>query len=296
MKVGFVGLGNMGWPMAANLVRAGHELHVHDLDPARTQRFAAEFGVQAAPVLADLAPVELVVTMLPNGHVVRDVYLGQGGLAGVLAPGSIAVDMSSSDPSGTRELGGALAARRIQLVDAPVSGAVPRATNATLAIMIGGDDSEAIARAKTVLGAMGNRLFDTGGLGTGHAMKALNNFVAAAGYSAAAEALLAGRRFGLDGSRMIEVFNASTGRNFNTEIVMQEHVVGGRYATGFTLDLLAKDVKIAADLMDAVTLDAPLSRLLDDRYRQALERLGRGRDNSEAILAWDNNKETQESK
>ena len=95
---------------------------------------------------------------------------------------------------------------------------------------------------------------------------------------------------------MIEVFNASTGRNFNTEIVMQEHVVGGRYATGFTLDLLAKDVKIAADLMDAVTLDAPLSRLLDERYREALARLGRGRDNSEAILAWDNNKEPKESK
>lgn len=292
MRIGFVGLGNMGWPMAANLARAGHEMFVHDLDPARAQRFAAEFNAHAAAELADLAPAGIVVTMLPNGHVVRDVYLGPGGLAAALRSGSIAIDMSSADPPGTRLLGAELAKRGIVLVDAPVSGAVPRATNATLAIMIGADDPAAIERAKPVLGAMGNRLFETGGLGTGHAMKALNNFVAAAGYSAVAEALLAGRRFGLDGTRMIEVLNASTGRNFNTEVVMQEHVVGRKFATGFTLDLLAKDVKIAADLMDSIELDAPLARLVNERYRLARERLGSGHDNSEAILAWDNNKES----
>jgi 3-hydroxyisobutyrate dehydrogenase len=295
MRIGFVGLGNMGWPMAANLARAGHELYVHDLDTARAPRFAAEFAalnVRSAASLAELAPVEIVVTMLPNGSVVRDVYLGQGGLAQVLKAGSIAIDMSSADPPGTRTLGAALAPRNITLVDAPVSGAVPRATNATLAIMIGSNDPAVIERVRPVLGAMGNRLFETGGLGTGHAMKALNNFVAAAGYSAVAEALLAGKRFGLDGARMIEVMNASTGRNFNTEVVMQEHVIGGKYATGFTLDLLAKDVKIAADLMDSIALDAPLAQLISERYRLARERLGNGRDNSEAILAWDHNKES----
>ena len=292
MRVGFVGLGNMGTPMAANLVRAGHELFAHDLEPARTARFTAAHGGAAAPSLSDLAAAEIVITMLPNGHVVRDVYLGAGGLAGVLGRGAIAVDMSSSDPPGTRALGAELAGHGITLIDAPVSGAVPRATNATLAIMIGADDRAALERVRPVLLAMGNRLFETGGLGTGHAMKALNNFVAAAGYSAVAEALLAGRRFGLDATRMIEVLNASTGRNFNTEIVMQEHVVGGKFATGFTLDLLAKDVHIAADLMRSVALDAPLAQLIDARYKQARERLGNNRDNSEAILAWDNdNKE-----
>lgn len=293
MRIGFVGLGNMGTPMAANLATAGHDLYVHDLDPARTAQFAATHRASAATTLAELAPAEVVVTMLPNGHVVRDVYLGAGGLASVLSRGAIAVDMSSSDPAGTRALGAELQPFGITLVDAPVSGAVPRATNATLAIMIGSDDAEARERVKPVLSAMGNRLFDTGGLGTGHAMKALNNFVAAAGYSAVAEALLAGRRFGLDATRMIEVLNASTGRNFNTEVVMQEHVVGRRFATGFTLDLLAKDVHIAADLMRAVALEAPLAELIDQRYQAARARLGGGRDNSEAILAWDNDQQNK---
>jgi 3-hydroxyisobutyrate dehydrogenase len=289
MRIGFVGLGNMGVPMAANLARSTHDLLVHDVEFSRAQKFVAAHGGSAVASLADLGAAEIIITMLPNGHVVRDVYMGPGGLATALQSGAIAVDMSSSDPAGTRQLGTELAARGIVLVDAPVSGAVPRATNATLAIMVGADDVEARERVKPVLSLLGNRLFDTGSLGTGHAMKALNNYMAAAGYAAAAEALLAGKRFGLDPTRMLEVINASTGRNFNTEVVLQEHVVNRRYATGFSLGLLAKDVGIAANLMRSVNLDAPVAAQINERYRTALGRLGTARDNSEAILAWDNN-------
>jgi 3-hydroxyisobutyrate dehydrogenase len=290
MRVGFIGLGNMGEPMAANLLRAGHTLTVHDVDPARVQHFVAQHGGKAAATLVDMADSEFVVTMLPNGHVVRDVFLGSNGLAASLASGCIAIDMSSSDPAGTRALGAELAPRGVSLVDAPVSGGVPRAVNGTLAIMIGCDDAAVRERAKGLLSAMGNRLFDTGSLGTGHAMKALNNFVAAAGYSAAVEALIAGKRFGLDPTRMLAILNSSTGRNFNTEVVLQEHVVNQRFATGFSLGLLAKDVGIAADLMKFVGLDAPLAALIESRYQQALAQLGGQRDNSEAILAWDNDR------
>jgi 3-hydroxyisobutyrate dehydrogenase len=289
MRIGFVGLGNMGVPMAANLARSTHELLVHDVEFRRAQAFVAAHGGKAAASLNDLGAAEIVITMLPNGHVVRDVYMGPGGLAIALQSGAIAVDMSSSDPAGTRQLGAELATQGITLVDAPVSGAVPRATNATLAIMIGADDADARERVKPVLALLGNRLFDTGSLGTGHAMKALNNYMAAAGYAAAAEALLAGKRFGLDPTRMLEVINASTGRNFNTEVVLQEHVVNRRYATGFSLGLLAKDVGIAANLMRSVNLDAPVAAQINERYKTALSRLGTARDNSEAILAWDNN-------
>ena len=289
MRIGFVGLGNMGVPMAANIARSTHELLVHDVEFTRAQAFVAAHGGKAAASLNDLGAAEIVITMLPNGHVVRDVYMGPGGLAIALQSGAIAVDMSSSDPAGTRQLGAELATQGITLVDAPVSGAVPRATNATLAIMIGADDADARERVKPVLALLGNRLFDTGSLGTGHAMKALNNYMAAAGYAAAAEALLAGRRFGLDPTRMLEVINASTGRNFNTEVVLQEHVVNRRYATGFSLGLLAKDVGIATNLMRSVNLDAPVAAQVNERYKTALARLGTSRDNSEAILAWDNN-------
>jgi 3-hydroxyisobutyrate dehydrogenase len=276
--------------MAANLLRAGHVLTVHDLDQARVRHFVTQHGGTAAAALADLSASEFIVTMLPNGHVVRDIFLGSGGLAATLSPDCIVIDMSSSDPAGTRALGAELAPRGVSLVDAPVSGGVPRAVNATLAIMIGADDAAVRERAKGLLSAMGNRLFDTGGLGTGHAMKALNNFVAASGYSAAVEALMAGKRFGLDPTRMLAILNSSTGRNFNTEVVLQEHVVNQRYATGFSLGLLAKDVAIAADLMKFVGLDAPLAALIESRYQQALAQLGGQRDNSEAILAWDNDR------
>jgi 3-hydroxyisobutyrate dehydrogenase len=210
-----------------------------------------------------------------------------GGLVRHVRRGTVLIDMSSSDPVGTRELGPALAARGAVFMDAPVSGAVPRAKSGTLAIMIGCDDHEAIARAWPLLASMGDRLFETGALGSGHAVKALNNFIAAAGYTAAAEALLIGKRFGLDPAVMVDIFNASTGRNFNTEFVMKQHVLSGAYATGFTLGLLAKDVRIAADLGAAVKLDAPLARLISARWALARDRLGGGRDNSAAILGWD---------
>jgi 3-hydroxyisobutyrate dehydrogenase len=285
MRVGFIGIGSMGWPMAANVLKAGHDITVYDTDADRSARFASEHGGKQAPQLAQLASVEAVITMLPNGHIVREVYTELGPY---LQPGTVAIDMSSSDPTGTRSLGQALARSGVVLLDAPVSGTVTRAQPGTLTIMIGGDDRSAIERVKPLLGSMGNRLFETGSLGSGHAMKALNNFVAAAGFAAAAEALLAGQRFGLDAGRMLEIMNVSTGRNFNTEVVMSEHVVGRKFATGFALGLLAKDVRIAADLAAATDLDAPLTRLVAERYALAQGKLGGARDNTEAILSWDN--------
>jgi 3-hydroxyisobutyrate dehydrogenase len=249
---------------------------------------AAAHGCKAAASIDELSGAEFVVTMLPTGQIVRDLYLREG-LAQRLHRGTIAIDMSSSGPTGTRELGAALASLGIPLLDAPVSGGVPRAALGSLTIMIGGDDAAAIERARPLLRTMGERLFDTGGMGSGHAMKALNNFVAAATFAACAEALLAGQRFGLDPKRMVEILNVSTGRNFHTDLVLQEHVVGGKFASGFQLGLLAKDVKIAAELAHDVKLDAPLVKLVSQRFDAARDALGYSRDHTEAIKAWDTN-------
>jgi 3-hydroxyisobutyrate dehydrogenase len=249
---------------------------------------AADLGCKVAQSIDDLAGTEFVVTMLPTGQIVRDLYLREG-LAQQLPRGTIAIDMSSSGPTGTRELGAALKDLGIALLDAPVSGGVPRATLGSLTIMIGGDDAAAIERARPLLSAMGERLFDTGGLGSGHAMKALNNFVAAASFAACAEALLAGQRFGLNLTRMVEILNVSTGRSFHTDLVLLEHVVGGKFASGFQLGLLAKDVRIAADLARDVGLDAPLLDLVSRRFDAARDTLGYARDHTEAIKAWDAN-------
>jgi 3-hydroxyisobutyrate dehydrogenase len=288
VKVAFIGVGAMGAPMAACIARARHALTLYDSVRERAVLVATEHGCRVADGLDALADSDFVVTMLPTGQIVRELYLQQG-LAQKLRRGAIAIDMSSSDPVGTRQLGAALAAAGITLIDAPVSGGVPRATQGTLAIMIGGDDPAAIDSARPLLRAMGDRLFDTGGLGSGHAMKALNNFVAAASFAACAEALLAGQRFGLDPTRIVEILNVSTGRNFHTDLVLREHVVGGKFATGFQLGLLAKDVRIAADLADDLRLDAPLTRLVSERFESARDALGYARDHTEAIKAWDKN-------
>ena len=288
MRVGFIGIGNMGWPMAGHVAESGNALMVYDLDAEKSTRFAREHNCMFARNSAEIAENEVVITMLPTGQDVRNALLvdNSGALANALKVGTIVVDMSSSEPMGTRELGKALERSGVILLDAPVSGAVPRAKTGTLAIMIGGNDKAAIERVKPVLSTMGKQLFDVGPLGTGHAMKALNNYIAAAGYTAVAEALLIGQRFGLDQEKMVDILNVSTGRNFSTEFMIKEQVIGGKFSTGFALGLMAKDVRIAADLGEAVGLDAPVSRLIRERWAHARERLGATRDTSEAILSW----------
>lgn len=289
-KIGFIGIGNMGWPMAANLVRAGLEVIVYDVNREQTQRFADEMRAEAATTLAELGGrVNVVITMLPTGRDVRRVMLEQeqDALAGSLERGSLLIDMSSSDPLGTRELGKDLARRGIRCIDAPVSGGVPGARAATLAIMIGGDDPAAIDRARPILAVMGKKLFETGPLGSGHAMKALNNVIAGAGFIAIAEALIIGRHFGLNPANMIEILNASTGRSFNSEFTFVNHVLKQAYNSGFNLALLSKDVGIAADLAAGLKLDAPLLRLSSERWREAAQGLGPGRDFTEGYAWWE---------
>jgi 3-hydroxyisobutyrate dehydrogenase len=286
-RVGFVGLGRMGWPMARNLAGAGDALVVRDLDDGVQERFAAEYGATAAGNPADFAGCDVVVTMLPDDRSVREALLEwEGGIASALAPPAVVVDMSSSNPRGTRATGAELAAHGLALVDAPVSGGVPRAEAGTLSIMAGADDGAALERALPVLEVLGGRVFRTGPLGSGHAMKALNNYTGAAAYAAAAEALEIGRRYGLEPETMIEVINASTGRSFNSEHVFGEHVLPGTYATGFALGLMAKDVAIAADLADASGVDTPVCRLVSERWAAALDGLGFTADHSEAHKTW----------
>jgi 3-hydroxyisobutyrate dehydrogenase len=290
LKVGFIGIGNMGRPMAANLARAGVDLTIYDADPKQSARFADEHPCAVAAGLAELgAAVDVVVTMLPTGPIVREVVLEAdgGALAESLKEGAIIVDMSSSEPEGTRALGEVLEKRGITLIDAPVSGGVPGAEAGTLAIMIGGADEAAIKRVEPILSAMGKRLFRTGPLGSGHAMKALNNFVAAAGFTAAAEALIVGERFGLDRAVMVDIINNSTGRNFNTEHPIKEEVLPRSFAAGFKLGLMAKDVKIAGDLGEHLNVDAPLSRMVRDRWAEVLEVLGADEDFTRAITHWE---------
>ncbi|ARQ03169.1 2-hydroxy-3-oxopropionate reductase [Pseudorhodoplanes sinuspersici] len=287
--VGFIGLGNMGVPMAANIRRGGYEVVGFDLDPARAKAFAQEHNARATDQLAELGRAcDAIVTMLPTGREVRDALFNmQGGaLAANLRPGAFIIDMSSADPVGTRELGKDVAARKLVLVDAPVSGGVPRAKDGSLAIMIGGD-ADAVAAVKPVLACMGNKLFEVGSLGCGHAMKCLNNFLAAASFAAASEAMTVGRKFGLDPAVLADVVNVSTGRSFVSENLLKQHVLSGVFGTGFALGLLAKDVRIAADLADQIGVDAPVGRLISGMWADARDALGGEQDHTRAVIHWE---------
>lgn len=272
-----VGLGAMGRPMAACLIRTGYAVTGFDTaEPAR-QRFAAAGGRVAADIAAAVGVAEIVITLLPDGAIVRAAVQA---MRPHLKPGTVLVDMSSSDPVGTRALGADLTTAGIAFVDAPVSGGVKRAVDGSLAIMAGGA-AETIDRIEPALAAMGKSIFRTGPLGSGHAMKALNNYVSGAGLIAAIEALQVGRAFGLDPAVIADVLNASTGRNNATENKLKQFVISETFASGFTLGLMAKDIRAARDLAAATGVPAPLIERCAALWDEAAERLGPAADHTE---------------
>ena len=286
--VGFVGVGNVGRHMAGNLIGAGWRLLVHDAEPGRAAAFASEHGAVAVAHPRELAEAATIVTMLPNGDVVREVILDSG-LADALAPGSLVVDTSSSDPLGTRSLGDELARRQVVLVDAGVS--MPeggRAAERMITFMVGADDDDAFARAREFLDAMGTDVFRLGPRGAGHAMKTLNNYIGASGKAAALDVLVVGAKLGLDPATMLDVLNVSTGRNFNTQFPLRDRAVNGRFDSGYALALLVKDLRIAGRFAERSGFESPLFELLERDYAEALEALGGGSvDHLTALRHWE---------
>lgn len=271
--VAFLGLGKMGLPMASRLVAAGFSVAGYDpVEAARTT--FAQAGGRASTTPGEAAQgADVLITMLPDGKAVRAALLGPDGIADRLSPGALVLDMSSSAPVATRDLAADLAARGLTLVDAPVSGGVKRAVDGSLAIMAGGEGSM-VARARPLLEAMGTSIFETGPIGSAHAMKALNNYVSAAGLAAACEALRVGAAFGLDPEQMTDILNVSTGRNNSTAVKLKPFVIPKSYTSGFSMALMAKDLRTADDLARQLGVPAPLSHAVTDLWAQALETLG----------------------
>lgn len=278
--VAFVGLGQMGRPMSGHLAKAGYRIRAFDASPDQLAAVAAEIGATPCASASDAAQgADALITMLPDGRVVREVLLNAGAAA-ALPKGSTVIDMSSSDPVGTRTLGDKLAGQGLTLIDAPVSGGVARAKTAQLSIMAGGD-AAVIEHVKPILETMGNRIFLTGPLGSGHAMKALNNYLSAAGLVAVCEALAVGRAFGLDPAAMNEVLNASTGKNNTTEVKVNQFMLSGAFNSGFSAGLMLKDLATAASLADAMKVKAPFAHECVARWEDMVGMLGMGADHTE---------------
>lgn len=283
-SVAFVGLGTMGSRMVRNLRSADLDLTLVDVNLAIAQQLAAEVGGVASASAAGAAGCDAVILMLPNSGIVESV-LGKPddaeSLASQLKPGSLVIDMGSSDPASSASLAEMLREREIRFVDAPVSGGPSKAATAELTIMIGGL-AEDVEAATTLLRHFGSTIIPTGGVGSGHAMKALNNMLSAIGLVGALEVLAAGMKFGLDPHVMLSVINASTGRNQSTEAKIEQQVLSGHYNVGFSLGLTIKDISTALRLADSGGIDMQVGAATVDFCVNALERLGRrGADQSE---------------
>lgn len=269
-RVGFVGLGVMGTPMSAHLAAAGHDVTVFDIDAATSRAVAAaEPRIAVAASLAHLAAAsDIVMTMLPDGHVVHDVVTGSDGLAAALAPGSLMIDTSSSQPWLTMETAAALGEIGVSMVDAPVSGAQWGAQAAELVFMVGGSEAD-VSRAKPLLDVLGRAMFHLGPLGSGHIMKSINNTVTAMTFQATLEGLALGAAAGLDAAVMNEVFNESTAGSWVTRNHIGQRILTRTFDDPFRLALMRKDVDIATDLAEQRAIDLPMASLTRASYHEA---------------------------
>ena len=258
-NVGFIGLGNMGGPMAINLIKAGFSVSVFDLMPTSVERLTAA-GAQAAATAADAVQnVDVVISMLPASKHVESLYLGEAGLLSKIAPGTLIIDSSTIAPESTRKVADAANARGLSMIDAPVSGGVAGAQGGTLTFIVGGSDT-ALAQARPLLEAMGKNIFHAGDAGAGQVAKICNNMLLSVLMSGTAEALQLGVNNGLDPSVLSDIMRKSSGGNWALEVynpypgVMETAPASRDYEGGFLVDLMIKDLGLAmASALDTGT-------------------------------------------
>ncbi|MFG1210974.1 3-hydroxyisobutyrate dehydrogenase [Xanthobacter flavus] len=270
-RIAFLGIGNMGFPMAANLVRAGHEVHAFDISIEARQRIAA-LGAQAAESPLEAAEgADMVITMVPNSRAVADLYLGPAGLLAKLQSRPFLVDCSTIAPEAARDVASAAGRAGFTMLDAPVSGGVHRAAEGTLSFMVGGTE-DALAQARPVLEQMGRFVFHAGGSGAGQAAKICNNMLAAVTMAATAEVMELGARNGLDAAVLTAIMQKSSGGNFFLERwhpwpnVLPDSPSSKSYAAGFQLALMLKDLGLALDSARANGAAVPLGALAQSLY------------------------------
>lgn len=283
-SIGFIGLGVMGAPMASHLSKAGHALALHDAAPGVAGELARTLAnARACDSPREVAAAsDIVITMLPNGRVVRDVVFGEAGLAEGLRHGALLLDTSSAEPWITRDIAQRLEAQGVGMVDAPVSGAAWGAQAAELVFMVGGAPDD-VARVRPLLDTMGRAVFHLGGLGAGHTMKCLNNLITAITLTATAEGLAIGTRLGLDPAVMTDVLNESTGGSWITRTHIHQRVLSRSFDDPFKLELMLKDMGIALELAKEEGIPVPLSGVGHQLWQAASLSRGKGVSVSELV-------------
>jgi 3-hydroxyisobutyrate dehydrogenase len=275
-KIGFIGLGNMGLPMAHNLIKAGHPVCGYDVNAAALEKFSAAGGIAVRSLDVSSMGVDLVLTMLPAREQVREVYLGQGGVLASAAPGTLLVDCSTVDVETARAVAAAASVNELEMLDAPVSGGVAGAQAATLTFMVGGPD-KAFARAKPVLEAMGRTIVQAGGAGSGQAAKICNNMILGVSMIAVCEAFVLAEKLGLDAHKLFEISSQSSGQCWSMTSycpvpgLVPTSPANRDYQPGFTAAMMLKDLRLAQDAARQTRAVAPLGAGAAAVYQRFVE-------------------------
>jgi len=283
MKIAFLGLGNMGLPMARNLVKAGHEVVGFDVVAAQAARLAEAGGRTAGSAGDAVGEAEAVFTMLPAGRHVQEAYLGANGILARCRPEALLVDCSTIAPATAREVAAQAREKGLAMLDAPVSGGVGGAEAGTLTFMVGGAEAD-LARARPLLERMGKNVLHAGAPGAGQAVKMCNNMLLGIQMAGTCEAIRLGVAHGLDPARLSEIMSKSSGRNWALEVynpcpgVMPGSPASRGYSGGFSTDLMLKDLSLAAEGAASTGTATPLGRAARDLYRLHQASGGGGRD------------------
>ncbi len=279
-KIGFIGLGNMGGPMAINLIGKGHQLKVFDLMAANVQALVDAGATRAASAGEAAREVEAVVTMLPAGKHVREVYTGVGGVIASASPGTLFIDSSTIDVDSARAVAEAAKAKGFDMVDAPVSGGVAAAAAGTLTFMVGGSD-QGFARAKPILEGMGKAIIHAGGSGTGQAAKICNNMILGITMIATCEAFALAEKLGLDHQKLFDISSKASGQTWSLTSYcpvpgpVPTSPANRDYKPGFAAAMMLKDLRLAQEAAAAAGAATPLGHHAMELYEQ-FEKSGHG--------------------
>jgi 3-hydroxyisobutyrate dehydrogenase len=287
-RIGFIGLGNMGLPMAQNLLKAGHALQGYDVSKARVEALAAAGGKAADSVTGTASGADVVITMLPAGQQVRDVYLDNNGVIATVAANTLLIDSSTIDVETARAVGAAAENKGLAMLDAPVSGGVAGAQAATLTFMVGGSEA-AFLRAKPILECMGKTIVHAGGAGNGQAAKICNNMMLGVSMIAVSEAFVLAEKLGLDAQKLFDIASKSSGQCWSMTSycpvpgLVPSSPANRDYQAGFTAAMMLKDLQLAQDAAAAAGANTPLGADAARIYEQYVNSGEAGRDFSGII-------------
>jgi 3-hydroxyisobutyrate dehydrogenase len=283
IRVSFLGLGDIGAPIASHLTREPFDLVVWNRTASRAERFGTEHKVRVAATPADaVRDADVVITCLPSSAEVEAVLHGDHGMLDAFRKGAVLVDCTSGDPPTSRSIAAELGGRGVEFIDAPVSGGTSGAKAGTLTVMWGGEES-IFERVRPVIEAFGKKIVHAGPVGAGDALKAVNNALLAVHILSAAEGLAVLAKAGVDPRVALDVINASSGRSNTSENLFPQRVLTREFPRTFRLALLEKDIGIAAVLAEDLEVRTPIIALTAERFHEAREKLGEQADHVEAV-------------